>query len=156
MGYRYIDDVLLYTNDPSLTFDVLAAIYPRPLELKEEKHSHRDVTFLSTNNTLQSGRLHVSHSTKNWVRARQGLPLLKAITPHSSHVPPHMKMAALLGACHRAGDNTTPPYRARDIWATIQDHCAIGFPTGDVPRVWFRMSMKYPELTVVRLPLTLR
>ena len=106
-AYRYIDDVFMFTNDTSLTFETLQAIYPQPLQLSNENPNDtgEPIPFLSTLNTIRNGKLTVRHHNKSEMRKQKNMPPLKNITPYNSHVPHHIKLATQIMASGLASDN---------------------------------------------------
>ena len=98
-GYRYVDDVLIYTTAGACLGPLSGMYAPMPLEVEQHSGSFR---YLDTWNRLHlSGALDISHYHKNTARAHEGLPPLRNVVHFSSHVPSSRKYGVVVGALNR-------------------------------------------------------
>jgi len=100
-GWRFMDDLLMCVP-PSMDTSELTNIYPKPLDLEEEKvQTNSTFKYLQTETKVEENcNIQIGFVEKNTQRMVQGKQPLKNIVPFDSHVVPTMHFSRVVGALH--------------------------------------------------------
>ena len=149
VGFRYIDDLLLFYKEPAdqnAVHERVGKIYPPPLELEEETHNGvlRYLEHLVT--FSPQGAFDVQHYHKNLHRLREGKQPLKNIPHHTSFVPHSYNFGRIVGALHRVTRSSIgTPNTFRGCINLLDEHIfSMQFPVKLILQAIYRMERSAP------------
>ena len=143
LGFRYMDDLILFCPS-SLTFEEIAAIYPPPLQLKEEKPSSEGWEFLeSCLSWTVGGAPCVAYLSKNAGRARLGKPLLRNCPHFSTSLPFSWQFGRVVGKLCRIQQNALGDFNhLLGAGFAYSEFLALGACPGLLLKAALRMTRK--------------
>ena len=149
VGFRYIDDLLLFYKEPAhqnAVHERVGKIYPPPLELEEETHNGVLRYLEHLVHFSPQGTFDVQHYHKNLHRLREGKQPLKNIPHYTSFVPHSYNFGRIVGALHRVTRSSIGALNTtRGCMNLLDEHIfSMQFPVKLILQAVYRMERSAP------------